>query len=377
MRDGDFQRLLFDYSRRCRERGVDAPYDFVVQEHGPRSIYCGSRPGQARAAVASSSPVPGSSPLRAVGSRVASSTAMWLFSRLGGRGDATLLEPMGNRRQSAIMTVAKLPMATAARTVAFSPRSATKDEATRRTSTSCLGRGSLVSAMCAGTRSVASGDSRSDSSAQGCEELGIRYEPFPELGIASKHRAGLADRASYDRLFARYEATTLPRCRDAVVRIAGWVDAGERVAITCYERDSRDCHRSRLASAIVKTYGPSPCCRDTCRIRQRYDALREMLSEEVRLRIAIYHHSVQTLPPRRRAAAGPTGYTRALEAATVGQGVVLGWRYLIERSIEAGTLVALGDGFVETGNVYYRVLTEEGRRKLLAHECLALLNRLR
>ena len=36
-------------------------------------------------------------------------------------------------------------------------------------------------------------------------------------------------------------------------RIAGWIDAGERVAITCYERDSRDCHRSRLATAIVKT----------------------------------------------------------------------------------------------------------------------------
>ena len=89
--------------------------------------------------------------------------------------------------------------------------------------------------------------------AQGCEELGIRYEAFPELGIASKHRAGLAGRAAYDRLFARYEATTLPRCRDAVGRIARWIDAGERVAISCYERDSRDCHRSRLASAIVKT----------------------------------------------------------------------------------------------------------------------------
>ena len=38
MRDGDFQRLLFDYSRRCRERGVDAPYDFVVQERSPRSF---------------------------------------------------------------------------------------------------------------------------------------------------------------------------------------------------------------------------------------------------------------------------------------------------------------------------------------------------
>lgn len=74
-----------------------------------------------------------------------------------------------------------------------------------------------------------------------------------ELGIKSEHRAGLHDRAAYDRLFARYEATTLPGCRDALGRIAGWIDEGERVAITCYERDSRDCHRSRLVSAIVKT----------------------------------------------------------------------------------------------------------------------------
>lgn len=38
MRDADFQRLLFDYDRRCRERGVDPPYDFVAQEEGPRSF---------------------------------------------------------------------------------------------------------------------------------------------------------------------------------------------------------------------------------------------------------------------------------------------------------------------------------------------------
>ena len=86
---------------------------------------------------------------------------------------------------------------------------------------------------------------------QGCDELGIRYEPFPELGIESGQRASLTGRATYDRLFARYEATTLPRCRDAVARITGWTEAGERVAITCYERDSRDCHRSRVAQAIV------------------------------------------------------------------------------------------------------------------------------
>ena len=88
---------------------------------------------------------------------------------------------------------------------------------------------------------------------QGCEQLGIQYEPLPELSIESKHRAGLSGRPAYNRLFARYEATTLPRCQDAVNRIAGWIDAGERVAITCYERDSRDCHRSRLATAIVRT----------------------------------------------------------------------------------------------------------------------------
>ena len=97
------------------------------------------------------------------------------------------------------------------------------------------------------------GDLRDRLLSQGCEELGIRYEPFPQLGIESKRRAGLSGRTGYNRLFARYEATTLPRRQAAVNRIAGWIDAGERVAITCYERDSRDCHRSRLAAAIVKT----------------------------------------------------------------------------------------------------------------------------
>ena len=188
----------------------------------------------------------------------------------------------------------------------------------------------------------------------------------------------------------------------------------------------------------------------------RYDALRQTLGEDVRLRIVIYHHSVQSLPPdpsadivltwraagvapedravilkegvrpvcspayaaaHAKILAGPvTGwgrltfldlvlpnegwatwedwfavagsphrtprhagfdcYTYSLEAATAGQGVALGWRQLIERSVEAGALVALGDGFVETGNVYYGVLTEKGRRKALARKCLALFDRL-
>ena len=179
---------------------------------------------------------------------------MWPFSRLVNRGEATLLEPMEiAKRQSAVTIATKLPKTTAARMAAFSQRSATKDEATRPTSTSCFGQG--ISRLCDVRQNPLSrkwGFSKRLLS-QGCEELGIRYESFPQLGIKSKHRAGLSGRPAYNRLFARYEATTLPRCQDAVDRIAGWIDAGERVAITCYERDSRDCHRSRLATAIVRT----------------------------------------------------------------------------------------------------------------------------
>lgn len=77
--------------------------------------------------------------------------------------------------------------------------------------------------------------------------------------------------------------------------------------------------------------------------------------------------------PRR---VGFDSYTYVLEAAAAGQGIALGWRHFIERSLEAGALVALGDGFVETGSSYYALLTEKGRRKPLARKCLAVLDRL-
>ena len=68
---------------------------------------------------------------------------------------------------------------------------------------------------------------------------------------------------------------------------------------------------------------------------------------------------------------GLDSYTYVLEAAAAGTGIALGWRHYIERFLEAGTLVALGDGFVELDGAYYGVLTEKGRRKPLARRCLA------
>ena len=72
---------------------------------------------------------------------------------------------------------------------------------------------------------------------------------------------------------------------------------------------------------------------------------------------------------------GYESYTYVLEAAAAGQGLALGSRHFIERALDAGVLVALGDGFVECDRVYCGVLTEKGRRKPLARRCLAFFDR--
>jgi uncharacterized protein (DUF488 family) len=93
--------------------------------------------------------------------------------------------------------------------------------------------------------------------AKGCEGVGIRYEHLPELGIASAERRDLRSPDDYRRLFARYEEATLPRESAALSTIAGWVASGQRVALTCFERDPEQCHRLRAALAVVRASGKS------------------------------------------------------------------------------------------------------------------------
>ena len=253
MRDCDFQRLLFDYSRRCRERGVDAPYDFVAQEHGPRSFTAvADRDRLARHGLLAA----GTWHLTAEGRRLAGNLknrdVAVFAARQQRRGDASGTDgnrqtPVGDHDRKEAPEDSGSPNGGLLATIGYEGRSY------EAYFNQLLGQG--ISRLCDVRRNPLSrkwGFSKRLLS-QGCEQLGIRYEPFPELGIKSKQRAGLSGQPAYNRLFARYEATTLPRCQGAVNRIAGWIDAGERVAITCYERDSRDCHRSRLATAIVKT----------------------------------------------------------------------------------------------------------------------------
>ncbi len=86
--------------------------------------------------------------------------------------------------------------------------------------------------------------------ARGCEGVGIRYEHLPELGIASEQRQSLDKQADYDALFADYERTLLPKQQSALKKIQGWIDAGERVTLTCYEHQPNQCHRHCVAEAL-------------------------------------------------------------------------------------------------------------------------------
>lgn len=66
-------------------------------------------------------------------------------------------------------------------------------------------------------------------------------------------------------------------------------------------------------------------------------------------------------------------YNDVLQSAAAGEGIALGWRYFVDSYIEAGALIELGDGFVEFDNLFCGLLTEKGRRKPVARNCLAFM----
>lgn len=86
--------------------------------------------------------------------------------------------------------------------------------------------------------------------ASACEGVGLRYEHLPALGIASEYRQGLATQTDYDALFAAYVRIDLPKQSVSIATIAGWLRAGDAVALTCYERLPQQCHRHCVAEAI-------------------------------------------------------------------------------------------------------------------------------
>jgi hypothetical protein len=83
-----------------------------------------------------------------------------------------------------------------------------------------------------------------------CVGVGIRYEHLPELGIASEFRQDLQSQDDYNALFAEYRQEWLPQQTAALKTIQNWINQGDRVALTCYEHFSHQCHRHCVSEAL-------------------------------------------------------------------------------------------------------------------------------
>lgn len=83
-----------------------------------------------------------------------------------------------------------------------------------------------------------------------CDSLGIEYIHLPEVGIQSDKRKNLDSQKDYDRLFDDYEQTTLKETVDTQLKILGLLKQYKRIALTCFEADPCQCHRTRLSQAL-------------------------------------------------------------------------------------------------------------------------------
>ena len=88
-----------------------------------------------------------------------------------------------------------------------------------------------------------------------CEGVGIKYVHIPELGIDSDQRQELFSQVDYDRLFERYRNTVLLRSEDHLDNIVDMIEKDERVALTCFEKDVKQCHRTQIAHKIMNRPG--------------------------------------------------------------------------------------------------------------------------
>ena len=85
-----------------------------------------------------------------------------------------------------------------------------------------------------------------------CEGVGIKYIHIPELGIESDQRQALYSQADYDLLFENYRKTVLARNDEQLERIVKLIDKDERVALTCFEKNVNQCHRTQIARKIMR-----------------------------------------------------------------------------------------------------------------------------
>lgn len=85
-----------------------------------------------------------------------------------------------------------------------------------------------------------------------CEGVGIQFFHFPDVGIESSQRQELNSQKDYDLLFVNYCQEVLPQTIKTQEAILGLLEQYQRVALTCFEEQHCQCHRSHLATAITQ-----------------------------------------------------------------------------------------------------------------------------
>ena len=85
-----------------------------------------------------------------------------------------------------------------------------------------------------------------------CESIDIQYLHFPELGITSDKRKELNSQEDYENLFADYRLNNLTKTTVTQEKILSLLKIHEKVALTCFEANHCQCHRSHLAQSISK-----------------------------------------------------------------------------------------------------------------------------
>lgn len=83
-----------------------------------------------------------------------------------------------------------------------------------------------------------------------CKRLNIDYIHIPDVGIDSSKRRELNTQRDYDELFKDYRDTVLKETSVSQKQILDLLKDYQRIALTCFEADKCQCHRTHLAEKI-------------------------------------------------------------------------------------------------------------------------------
>ena len=86
---------------------------------------------------------------------------------------------------------------------------------------------------------------------QACKGVDILYIHIPHLGIESVDRQDLRLQKDYDLLFEKYEKLTLANRDIYVNQVKELIAKHNRVAVTCFEKNPAQCHRTRVANKLM------------------------------------------------------------------------------------------------------------------------------